>query len=335
MPEMNHLRLIKNCCAFVFIALCYPAIAQNKPEGSIEVLSSEMTQIFNPQARVSVIAQGYKWAEGPVWVEKEKMLLFSDVPENKMYKWTATRGAELYLEPSGYNQPKPRTREQGSNGLAINELGQLVMAQTGNRQIAVMDAPYAAPQPIFKVMADNYNGKKFDAPNDLTIRHNGDIYFTDPPYGMIRGAVKDAPYQGVYKIAKNGGVTLMVDSITKPNGITLFPDEKSLLIANSDPAKPFWYIYNLDKNGLLINGRVFYDGREEYKKEPTGSDGVKTDTRGNVYATGPGGVWVFNKKGKLMGRVKVNVGTSNCAIAYNAKALFITAGSYVLKVDML
>lgn len=305
------------------------------PAGSVEFFRPEMRKLFSEKARVEVIAKGFKWAEGPVWVADKQMLLFSDVPNNKIYKWTAKGGQSLYLQPSGYTGKIPRGGELGSNGLALTNDGRLLLCQDGNRVLAVMGAPIASPKPNFKVLAQGYKGKRFDSPNDLAVAHNGDIYFTDPPYGLVPGIPKDAPYQGVYKVSKNGTVTLLTDSISRPNGIALFPNGRSLIIANSDTLKPFWYKYDINKNGLLTNGRVFYDGRKEFKKEPRSSDGVKIDPNGNVYATGPGGVWVFNSNGVPIGRIKINVDTSNCEIAYNTKELFITAGNYVLKIKML
>ncbi|OOQ57209.1 SMP-30/gluconolactonase/LRE family protein [Mucilaginibacter pedocola] len=305
------------------------------PTGSIEVFRPEMKKLFSVDARAEVIAKGFKWAEGPVWVPGKKMLLFSDVPNNKVYQWTAAKGQALYLEPSGYLGTAPRAGEKGSNGLALTNDGRLLLCQDGERVLAVMDAPINAPKAKFKVLAKGYQDKRFDSPNDLAVAKNGDIYFTDPPYGLVEGIKKDAPYQGVYRVSKNGVVTLLVDSISRPNGIALFPYGRSLIIANSDTNKPFWYKYDIDKNGKLTNGHVFYDGRAEFKKAPRSSDGVKIDPAGHVYATGPGGVWVFDSKGVPLGRVKINIDTSNCEIAYNTKEMFITAGNYVLKIKML
>lgn len=311
--------------------------ADQFPEGIIEKISPELDGIIKKNAKIEVIADGFEWVEGPVWVKSKKMLLISDVLKNRIYKWTAQKGKELYLEPSGYTQTKPRGEELGSNGLAINNKGQLILCQHGDRRVAVMNAPLDNPTSDFTTLANKYHGKKFDSPNDLAIKSNGDIYFTDPPYGLEKGIsdpAKEAAYQGVYKISSDGSVTLLTDTITRPNGIAFFPGEKSLLIANSDPKKPYWYIYDLDQKGGLINGRVFHDGTMAYQKENRTPDGIKIDDKGNIFATGPGGVWIYNKKGLVLGRIKVNVITSNCAFANNYKTLFITADNYLLKVDL-
>ena len=307
------------------------------PQGSIERRSKEIDAIINQQAKVEVIAGDFIWVEGPVWVENKKMLLISDIQNNIINKWTAAKGKELYMTPSGYTQEGQRGEELGSNGLTVNNKGQLILCQHGDRRVALMDAPLDNPYPKFITLANQYDGKKFNSPNDLVIKSNGDIYFTDPPYGLEKGMndpLKEIPYQGVYKISTNGTVTLLTDTLSRPNGIAFFPGEKKLLVANSDPDKPNWYIYDVDKKGLLQNGRIFYDGTIAYEKENRSPDGIKIDDKGNVFAAGPGGIWIFNKKGNVLGRIKLNVTTSNCAFAHNFKTLFITAEHYLLKIDL-
>ena len=310
---------------------------QESPQGIIERKSKALDAIIKKNAKVEVIAGGFEWVEGPVWVESEKMLLVSDVLTNKIYKWTAEKGKELYLTPSGYTQEMPRGKELGSNGLALTDKNELILCQHGDRRLAVMKAAPGNPKPDFTTLADNYEGKKFNSPNDLAIKSNGDIYFTDPPYGLEKGmddSLKEIPYQGVYKLSKEGSVTLLTDTLSRPNGIGFFPGEKRLLIANSDPEKPNWYIYDVDDNGLLQNGRIFFDGTENYKKENRSPDGIKIDDNGNVFAAGPGGVWIYDKNGNVLGRVKLNIVTSNCAFANHYKTLFITAEHYLLKINL-
>lgn len=307
------------------------------PSAVVERFDEAINAIIKKDAKIEVIADGFDWVEGPVWVENEHMLLVSDIPKNSIYKWTAEKGKELYLKPSGYTRGKPRGGETGSNGLAINSKNQLVLCQHGNRGVAIMNTPLTDPDADFKLLADSYQGKKFNSPNDLTINSNGDIYFTDPPYGLVKGmddSSKEVPFQGVYRISKNGKVTLLTDTISRPNGIAFFPGERKLLVANSDPEKPNWYIYDVDEMGLLRNGKVFVDGSAAYKEENRPPDGIKIDNKGNVFATGPGGVWIFNKAGKALGRIKANITTSNCAFADNYKTLFITADHYLLKINM-
>ncbi|MBS1608706.1 MAG: SMP-30/gluconolactonase/LRE family protein [Bacteroidetes bacterium] len=317
----------------IFILSC----SKYKTTGIIDRLDPSFNSIMDENAKAEIIAEGYDWSEGPVWVESEKMLLFSDVPQNKIYKWTEEKGAELYLTPSGYTGATKRGGEMGSNGLTLNKDNKLVLCQHGNRQLAWMDAEWSAPKPVFKTIVNNYQSKKFNSPNDLVYRNNGDLYFTDPPYGLEKNMddpLKEIPFQGVYCVKPSGKIKLLTDSITRPNGIVFTPDYKTLIVANSDSTKACWYAYDIAENDSLVNPRLFYDAREEIKKVKGNPDGLKIDKKGNVFASGPGGLWVFDKNGKILGRLKVDMPVSNCALSADEKTLYITADMYVLRVKM-
>lgn len=304
-----------------------------KTIGTIERLDPALDSIISPDAKVEIIADGFEWSEGPVWIEDKKMLLFSDIPPNTIYKWTEEKGKEVYLKPSGYTGTAQRGGEVGSNGLVINSDGKLVMCQHGNRQMAMMDADIDDPKPVFKTIADNYQSKKLNSPNDAVYRSNGDLFFTDPPYGLEKNMddpLKEIPFQGVYKVTPAGEVSLLVDTITRPNGIAFLPGEKTLLIANSDAEKPTWYAFDMGENDSLVNPRIFYDA----SAEKGGGDGMKIDKNGHVFATGPGGIWIFDKNAKVLGKIKIPVATSNCALTPDEKTLFITADMYVLRIKM-
>lgn len=320
------------------ITACYGQEKESGVKVEIEQYHPQLDAIINPSAKAEVLGEGFDWTEGPLWIGEHQMLLFSDIPKNSIYQWTSEKGIELYLKPSGYtNEKKPRGGEVGSNGLILDPEGKLVLCQHGDRRMAVMKAPLDEPEPDFKTIADQYHGNKLNSPNDAVYRDNGELYFTDPPYGLeknMNDPLKEAPYQGVYKVSASGKVTLLLDSLTRPNGIAFLPGEKTAIIANSDPGKPYWYAYDLDEEGMLINGRIFYDATEASKIDKGMPDGLKVDQQGNVYATGPGGVWIFNKEGEALGRIKVNQLTSNCALADQEKTLFITADDYLLKIDM-
>lgn len=324
--------------SLVFLGTVSIAFSQSQPAiGYIEEIDPALKAIVNKDASIQIIAEGFDWSEGPLWVEKYKMLLFSDVPKNIIYKWTAEKGKEVYLTPSGYTSNIPRTGESGSNGLLLNKNGQLVLCQHGDRRMALMDAPLKDPKPVFISLADHYKGKRFDSPNDAVYHANGELYFTDPPYGLqknVDDSSKEAPYQGIYKVSKQKEITLLTDSITRPNGIAFFPGYKTVIIANSDPVKPFWYAYDLDANGLFINGRIFYNASAAAKTAEGMPDGLKITRNGNVFATGPGGVWIFNRDGKVLGKIRVKALTSNCSFSDDEKTLFITADMYVLKVNL-
>ena len=230
------------------------------------------------------------WSEGPLWVESNKMLLFSDVPRDTIFKWTEEKGKEVYLTPSGYTDTAKRGGETGSNGLLLDKDGHLVLCQHGNRQMARMDAPTDKPAAKYVSIANNYNGKKFNSPNDAVFNSRGELFFTDPPYGLEKNMddpKKEISFQGVYRVKTNGEVVLMTDSITRPNGIAFMPGEKKILIANSDPPKPNWYIFDIDGNGNFTNGKIFYSAAGYDTTLKGLPDGMKIDKNGNVFASGP------------------------------------------------
>src|SRR5688572_21987677 len=304
--------------------------------GSIERIDPAFDAIVNADAQVEILADGFEWSEGPVWIEDQKALLFSDVPKNIVYKWTEEKGKETYLTPSGRTGSMPYGDEPGSNGLILNMEGKLVLCQHGDRRVAIMDAPLTAPEPKFISLVDNFEGKKLNSPNDAVFNSKGELFLTDPPYGLPQKAedpTKETPFQGVYKVV-NGSLKLLTDTITRPNGIGLFPGEKTLLVANSDPEKAKWYAFDLLENDAVANGRIFYDATENAKTEKGLPDGLKIDKQGNVYATGPGGVWIFNSEGKVLGKIKISEATSNCALSPDEKTLFVTADMYVVRIKL-
>jgi gluconolactonase len=305
--------------------------------GSFERLDPAIDQILGTEPKIEIIGEGYKWSEGPVWVEAEKMLLFSDVPTNTIHKWTEAKGVEVYLTPSGYLGTDKYSSEPGSNGLTLSPDGKLVLCQHGERRVAFMDAPLNAPAPNFVTLADRFDGKKFSSPNDVVFRSNGDMFFTDPPYGLPKQAedpTKELPHNGVYKLS-GGNTYLICDSLTRPNGIAFLKGEKTLLVANSDPDKAMWYAFDLNENDSVTNARVFYDATENTKAGEKGlPDGFRVDKQGNVYASGPGGIWIFNGAGKLLGKIKISEPTANCALSPDEKTLFVTANMYLLKIRL-
>jgi gluconolactonase len=324
----------KTTSFFVFLVLFFSGHAQQI--GTIEFIDNELSGIINKDAKVEIVAEGFQFTEGPLWVDKHKMLLFSDVPGNTIYKWTEEKGKEVYVKPGGYTSTEPRGGFMGPNGLMLTNDGKLLVCQHGDRRVAMMDAPLDAPASKFITVAGEYDGKKLNSPNDLLVTANGDIYFTDPSYGFERGArdpKKEISFQGVYKADKAGKVTLLIDSIEQPNGIGFLPGGKTLIVSNSDGRKKRWYAYDVTANGGLSNARIFYDVSDQ--QGMGGCDGFKIDKDGNVFAAGPGGLWIFNKTGKLLGRIRVNgVSASNCALTPDGKTIYITATQYLLRVKM-
>jgi gluconolactonase len=309
-----------------------------KTIGSIERIDNALNDIIGPDAKIEVLAEGYEWSEGPVWVDAQEMLLFSDVPKNTIYKWTEEKGAEVYLTPSGYTGSTPsQSKEPGSNGLTLDNDGKLILCQHGDRRIARMEGSTDHATSAFITIADRYQGKRFNSPNDVTVRKNGDMYFTDPPYGLPNqenDSTREIPFQGVYRVTSSGTVSLVTDSLTRPNGIVFTPDEKTLIVANSDPGKAMWYAFDITANDSVTNARVFYDATENAKTVNGLPDGLRIDRHGNVFASGPGGVWIFNSEGKVLGKIKIPVPTANCALADDEKTLYLTSDMYLLRVKM-
>ncbi|NEU09707.1 SMP-30/gluconolactonase/LRE family protein [Flavihumibacter sp. R14] len=305
--------------------------------GTIERYDSSVNAIVSPEAKAVIIASGYEWSEGPVWIEKDKMLLFSDIPGNTIYKWTVAKGAEIYLTPSGYTGTAERGGETGSNGLTLDKNGALVLCQHGDRRMARMAAPVSMPSAKFITLAGNYQGKKFNSPNDAVFNSKGELFFTDPPYGLENGMEdpgKELPFQGVYKVNSSGEVVLLVDTLTRPNGIAFFPGEKTFIVANSDGEKPNWYAFDIDENNSVYNARIFYSAKGSDRSLKGGPDGLKIDKNGNVFATGPGGIWIFNRSGKLLGKLRLDEAASNCALSPDEKTLYITNDMYVVEFKM-
>lgn len=320
--------------ATLFLAAC--AAKETKTIGTIERLDSDLDNLISTEAKIEILGDGYEWSEGPVWIAKENMLLFSDVPKNIIYKWTEAKGVEPYLTPSGFTGTETRSKEPGSNGLIYHN-DSLILCQHGDRRIAKMDASFQNPQARFKTIANTYNEKRFSSPNDAAYRSNGDLFFTDPPYGLGNqnddDPEKEQPHNGVYRVSTNGIISLLVDSLTRPNGITFVSDHK-IIIANSDPVKAIWYQYEINEHDSLSNGKIFYNATDNLKTEKGLPDGLKADKQGNVFASGPGGIWIFNQEGNLLGKIKIPELAANCALSPDEKTLYITADRYLLRVKL-
>jgi gluconolactonase len=301
--------------------------------GSIERLDPQLDQIIPPEATIDVLAQGYDWSEGPVWVQEHKMLLFSDVPANTIYKWTEEGGAEVYLKPSGYTGTIPRGGEPGSNGLTLNPQGNLVLCQHGDRRVAVMVATLDHPEPVFTTLADNFEGKKLNSPNDVIYDRKGNMYFTDPPYGLAADSLKELPFQGVFRVNPDGAIELLVDSLTRPNGIAFSPDESKLYISNSDPEKARWYEYEFAGDSI-VSGKVFYDATNLTATSKGLPDGMKVNQHGVLFCSGPGGIFIFSPTAKLLGNINLPDATANCAFDADEQNLFLTSDMKLLRIKL-
>jgi gluconolactonase len=306
--------------------------------GSIEKLDAGLDKVISTDARIEIIAEGFKWAEGPLWVLEKEMLLFADIPPNKIYQWNESEGLQLYLTPSGYTGKKPRGGEPGANGLLLDWENRLILCQHGDRRMARMEAPLDKPEPRFTTLADKYQGKRLNSPNDAVFKSNGELYFTDPPYGLEKNAedpAKELSFQGVYRLDWDNQVHLLTKELSRPNGIAFSPDEKTLYVANSDPKNPIWMAYELQENGNVASSRIFFDASKLAKTAAGLPDGMKVNRKGIIFATGPGGVLIFNKDGKHLGTIKTGQPTANCAFNEDETMLYITANMYLMRVSLL
>ncbi|MEL6356451.1 MAG: SMP-30/gluconolactonase/LRE family protein, partial [Bacteroidota bacterium] len=286
---------------------------------------------------VDTLAEGFNWSEGPLYIADGNYLLFSDVPENRVYKWSESEGIEVYLEPSGFTGEHNPNREIGSNGLLLSPAGELILLQHGDRRIAKMVSPISAPESVFATLADNYQGKRLNSPNDATLHSNGDLYFTDPPYGLdglLEDPHKELVHQGVYRLQPNGQLDLLTTELRFPNGIALSPDQKTLYVASSDGANFIWMAYPVLEDGTLGEGKVFYDVNDQKGIHLGAPDGMKVNKAGYIFATGPGGIWIFHPRGEVLARIYTGQRTSNCALRSDEKYLFMTADDYLMGVSL-
>ena len=314
-----------------------PAGGKSDSVGKVELYDPGAAGVIDSSAVVEVIGRHYKWSEGPVWVAAKQELLFSAVRENVVYRWNGTDTPVAYLTPSGYTDTAVRDGENGSNGLALDREGRLLLCQSGNRQVVRMDAPIDSPRPVFTVLASGWKGKKFNSPNDLVVDSKDNIYFTDPIYGLPKhenDPTRELAFEGVYRIGRDGKLSLLIDSISRPNGIGLSPDEKTLYIGSSDKHTK-WYAFQLDSSGAVRGGGILLDGDPLNARAtfPANADGFKIDKSGNLFATGPDGVNIISPAGKRLGLIKIfGRPAANCEFNAAKDTLYITASDELLRV---
>ena len=301
--------------------------------GRVQRAAAALDALIAPGATIEKLADGFTWSEGPVWIREGGYLLLSDVPANKMYRWSERDGLSVFLAPSGHSEREPSGfRESGSNGLIRGPGNSILMADHGNRAIARLDL--ATRTKTF--LAPHFEGKRFNSPNDLVRARDGSIYFTDPPYGLEglnSSPLKELRFNGVYRVGPDGEVELLEKGMSFPNGIILSPDERTLYVANSDPERAVIMAFALDGRGRISRARVFADMTPMAKAGLPGlPDGMAIDEEGNLFATGPGGVHVFTPQGERLGRIDTDTAIANCAFGEDGRTLFLASNHMLARI---
>lgn len=323
------------CTAAILTAACSAAEsitsfdAPYPAYGEIERLDPALDALLPAGAGMEKLAEGFSWSEGPVWSKSGGYLLFSDIPNNSVFKWKDGEGISLFLKPSGFSGESFDGREPGSNGLMYNADGRLVLCQHGNRQVAKL----ADDGKSFIAVANKYDGKRLNSPNDLVFDKDGNLFFTDPPYGLPNDVESALDFQGVYRVTPDGKITLLTKELERPNGIALSPDEKTLYVSNSHGPRPIIMAFELNADGTIGPGRVFFDsGYLSSETRPGGMDGMAVDSQGNLWATGPGGILILDSNGKHLGSLLTGVPTANCTFGDDGSTLYITANHAIVRI---
>jgi gluconolactonase len=328
-------------CA-LFAALCSHAGAADRPAivsatspypviGSIERLDPALDAVLAADARIEQLAVGFRWSEGPVWLPKENAVVFSDVPANTAYRWREGGPIDIFLQPSDDTALVPGGKGEGSNGLVLDAAGRLLLCQHSDRRISRLNADGKT----FTTLVDRYEGKRFNSPNDLCLDRTGNIFFTDPPYGLGQTGVSEIGFNGIYRLSTAGTVTLLSRELERPNGIAFAPDGKTLYVGNSDDARPVILVYSIREDGTAGPSRVFFDASALRAQGRKGAlDGMKVDVHGNLWTTGPGGVLILSPAGRLLGSVLTGRATANCCFGGpQGHTLYLTANDRLCRVE--
>ena len=309
--------------------------SQKTKIGSLEFLDPRMEELIDKNAKIELLAEGFDWAEGPVWVERLNGVLFSDVPNNKVYMWNEKKGLSIFIEPSGMTNYSPTNKSDGSNGLALDKNGNLILCQHGDRTVARLKK-WNFKKPSFDIIVEKYEGKRLNSPNDLVFDKSGSIYFTDPPYGLKiqdDDPLKELNFNGIYRWSESKGIELLSKSMKRPNGIILSEDEKTVYVGNSDKDNNVIIAFDNNKNGL-VNERVFFDGNKLSKNRVGLFDGLKLHSSGIIFTTGPGGVLLLDSKGKHLGTIMPGKATANCAFESDESYLYLTSDNVLARIKL-
>jgi gluconolactonase len=295
--------------------------------GTIERLDPRLDALIPAGANIQKLAGGFTFTEGPVWDRRNNLLYFSDVRDNTIYSWSEDSGVRIFIQPV-YAEATDHP-SVGSNGLTLDSEGRLVLMEHGYRRVSRLEANGERTP-----LVDNYRGNRLNSPNDVAWHSNGWIYFTDPPYGMAgleNDPARELDYNGIYRLSPEGEIQLLERNQTRPNGLVFSPDEETLYVANSDAENKVWYAYTVI-HGIIGNPRIFYDVNDQTGEGA--ADGMKVDSQGNIFATGPGGVWIFDPDGTHLGTIKPDEVPANVAWGDDGSTLYMTARTGLYRVRL-
>ncbi len=307
-------------------------LARAETIGRIERLDEALDAIVDANTPLEVLASGFTWCEGPVWVGDDHggHLLFSDIPRNSIFRWSPASGIELFMMPSGYTGVSYYGLEPGSNGLAMDREGRLIACEHGDRRVSMLSAGGGKV-----TLVDRFEGKRLNSPNDLCFDQAGSLYFTDPPYGLPQRADdprRELDFCGVYRFDTAGKLTLLTKQLARPNGIGISPDQKTLYVAQSDPEQPIWMAYPLLEDKTVGPGQILYNAKDHINEFPGLPDGLAVSSQGILFGSGPGGIYVLSPEGKLLGRFITGGRVSNCTFNPDGTALYITADDKLVRI---
>jgi gluconolactonase len=321
---------------FCAAAACTPFdTAKRCQAGDIERVDARFDAIVAADARLECLADGFAWVEGPVWSERDGVLFFTDIPANAVYRLHPGQKAEIFLEPAGYSGMAVfGGREPGANGLAIDAQGRMILCEHGDRRVTRLE-----PGGGRTVLADRYEGKRLNSPNDVVLAADGSLYFTDPPFGLPGGyedPTRELDFTGVFRRGADGNVELVVGDLGAPNGVALSPDGRTLYVSNSARKRAVVMAYALGGNGLVVGaGWLLFDATPWLAPGSGVPDGMAVDSAGNVFLAGPGGVHVLASDGTRLGLIRIHARTSNVTLAEDRRALYVTASSAVYRMNLL
>lgn len=330
--EMNMIR--KLLCALSLMTFGFVAEADDLAV-NLKVYDAALHSVVGDIKKAEILGTGFTWSEGPVWDAENKRLYFSDVPGNKLYSWSREHGLAVEQDPSGVAAGAKGYRTLGTNGLIMaNVADSIIAANHGSRSLQLINVKTWER----KELVTHYKGKRFSSPNDVVYGSDGSLYFTDPPYGLEgldASPIKEISFNGVYRLAVDGSISLIDDSINLPNGIALSPDEKWLYVPVSDAEHPRVIRYGRGDDGTYGDGKIWFDAQPYLKDGALGKpDGMVVTKAGNIFVTGPGGIFIINPDSKLLGVIELDRAAANCTLSDDEKTLFITAHDLLLGVDI-